>query len=76
MVINIPSFEVTTKKRLRNVFGGKNMCNVHACYELVGLLTADTDVGLFSTHLARLTAIPSCIAGAIYISWGPRVWDT
>jgi hypothetical protein len=54
----------------------ENVCNVHACYKLVGLLTADADVGLFSAHLARLTAIPSYIAGAIYTSWGPGIWDT
>lgn len=70
MVINIPGFGITTK-RLHNAFGRKNTCN--ACYELVGLLTADGDVGLFSAHLARLTTMSSCIASAIYISWGPGV---
>lgn len=76
MVINIPGLGVTTKKGCAMRLGGKTRGDVHACYKLVGLLTADTDVVLFSAHLTRLTAIPGCIAGAIYISWGPGVWDT
>lgn len=63
-VINIPGFGVTTKQDAQCVWVGRtSVSSVLAIYLLQ----------TFSVYLARLAAIPSCVAGVIYIPLRPGV---